>query len=74
MELLRQQAAADVAAGLTVPPIPGPEAGQAAVVAGAVANCEAQMDGDRKTTALKSLQVGAAGAAGVCCVVCRARP
>lgn len=35
----------------------GPEAGRDAVVAAAVANCEAQMDGDRKTTALKSLQV-----------------
>lgn len=56
LQLLRQQAAEDAAAGLTVPPIPGSEAGRDAVVAAAVANCEAQMDGDRKTTALKSLQ------------------
>lgn len=39
----------------------GSEAGRDAVVAAAVANCEAQMDGDRKTTALKSLQVWGAG-------------
>lgn len=57
LALLRQQAAADTAASLQVPAIPGPEAGRDAVVTAAVANCEAQMAGDRKTTALKSLQV-----------------
>ena len=57
LALLRQQAESDAASGLTVPGIPGSEAGQEAVVAAAVANCEAQMAGDRKTTALKSLQV-----------------
>ncbi|PSC73334.1 putative bifunctional methylthioribulose-1-phosphate dehydratase enolase-phosphatase E1 [Micractinium conductrix] len=56
LALLRQQAESDAASGLTVPGIPGSEAGQEAVVAAAVANCEAQMAGDRKTTALKSLQ------------------
>lgn len=56
LALLKQQAEADAAAGLSVPAIPGVEAGREAVVAGAVANCEAQMEGDRKTTALKSLQ------------------
>jgi hypothetical protein len=40
--------------------IPGGESGREAVVAAAVANCEAQMAADRKTTALKSLQVGGA--------------
>ena len=58
LELLRQQAAADAAAGMAVVAVPGPEAGREAVVAAAVANAEAQMDGDRKTTALKALQVG----------------
>ncbi len=58
LSLLRQQAEADAQAGLSVPAIPGAEAGKEAVVAAAVASCEAQMDGDRKTTALKSLQVG----------------
>ena len=61
LALLRAQAAEDAAAGLAVPAVPGPEAGRDAVVAGAVANCEAQMDGDRKTTALKSLQVRGRG-------------
>lgn len=53
---LRDQAVADAAAGLAVPPIPGPEAGREAVLEGALANVKAQMDGDRKTTALKALQ------------------
>jgi methylthioribulose 1-phosphate dehydratase/enolase-phosphatase E1 len=53
---LRAQAAADAAAGLAVPPIPPPEAGREAVVAGAIANVAAQMASDRKTTALKALQ------------------
>ena len=53
---LRAQAAADEAAGVAVPPIPGPDAGRDAVVAAAVANAEAQMNSDRKTNALKALQ------------------
>jgi methylthioribulose 1-phosphate dehydratase / enolase-phosphatase E1 len=53
---LRAQAATDTAAGLSVPPIPPPEAGREAVLAGALANIKAQMDADRKTTALKALQ------------------
>jgi methylthioribulose 1-phosphate dehydratase/enolase-phosphatase E1 len=53
---LRTQAAADAATGLAVPPIPPPEAGRAAVLAGALANVAAQMGADRKTTALKALQ------------------
>lgn len=64
LALLRQQAHSDAQAGLSVPAIPGPEAGKEAVVAAAVASCEAQMDGDRKTTALKSLQVGRGARAG----------
>lgn len=56
LALLRQQAQDDARGGLPVPAIPGAEAGKEAVVDAAVANCEAQMDGDRKTTALKSLQ------------------
>jgi methylthioribulose 1-phosphate dehydratase/enolase-phosphatase E1 len=57
LALLREQAHADTAAGLTVPPIPSASQGRDAVIVAAVANCEAQMDSDRKTTALKSLQV-----------------
>ena len=55
--LLRQQAETDAGSGLSVVAIPGPEGGRDAVVAAAVASCEAQMASDRKTTALKSLQV-----------------
>lgn len=57
LALLRQQAQADSAAGMAVPAIPDPSTGREAVIAAAVANCEAQMQADRKTTALKSLQV-----------------
>lgn len=56
LALLRQQAQADSAAGMAVPAIPDPSTGREAVIAAAVANCEAQMQADRKTTALKSLQ------------------
>ena len=60
LRLLRQLAADDAAAGDmvagTVIAIPEAEAGREAVVSAAVANCEAQMARDRKTTALKSLQ------------------
>jgi methylthioribulose 1-phosphate dehydratase/enolase-phosphatase E1 len=56
LDLLRRQAAADAADGLAVVPIPDASSGRDAVVEAAVASCEAQMDGDRKTTALKSLQ------------------
>ena len=58
LALLRQQAESDAAGGLGVVAIPVGEAGREAVVAAAVANCKAQMAADRKTTALKSLQVG----------------
>lgn len=64
LALLRQQAQDDARGGLPVPAIPEAEAGKEAVVDAAVANCEAQMDGDRKTTALKSLQVGCQGKPG----------
>lgn len=57
LELLRRQAAEDAAAGRNVVQIPGGDAGRDAVVAAAVVNCEAQMAEDRKTTALKALQV-----------------
>jgi methylthioribulose 1-phosphate dehydratase/enolase-phosphatase E1 len=53
---LRAQSDADAAAGLTFPAIPPPEVGREAVLAGALANIQAQMAVDRKTTALKALQ------------------
>lgn len=56
LDALRAAAAADAAAGVAVPPIPPPDAGAAAVVAGAVANMEAAMDGDRKLGPLKDVQ------------------
>ena len=57
LALLRQQADIDLAAGMNVPGIPEPGSEHGAVIAGAMANCEAQMQANRKTTALKSLQV-----------------
>ena len=51
------QAKSDEAAGQSVVSIPEASAGQAAVVEAATQNVFAQMDGDRKTTALKRLQV-----------------
>ena len=56
VELLRAQAQADAAAGAAVVSIPEPGAGREAVIAACVANCQAQMAADRKTTALKALQ------------------
>ena len=50
VELLREQAAAD---GTTFPASTAPKE---EVIAACLANCEAQMAADRKTTALKSLQ------------------
>ena len=53
------QAAADAAAGAAdaVTSLPPASAGKAAVVDAAVVSVQAQMAADRKTTALKSLQV-----------------
>ena len=55
------QAEEDAAAGRNVVPIPADDAGRDSVIAAAVANCEAQMAEDRKTTALKALQVPGVG-------------
>ncbi len=51
----------DAAAGRepAAPLIPPPEAGQEAVVAAVLASAYAQMDQDRKSTALKALQARA---------------
>ena len=51
------QANTDEAAGQSIVSIPEASAGQEAVVEAATQNVFAQMDGDRKTTALKRLQV-----------------
>ena len=51
------QANTDEAAGQSVVSIPEASAGQETVVEAATQNVFAQMDGDRKTTALKRLQV-----------------
>ncbi len=56
VEAIRAQALVDHEAGLTVPAIADDHAGAEAVRASVLANVLAQMDGDRKTTALKSLQ------------------
>lgn len=53
---LRTLAADDVARGLPVPPIAGDRDGVEAVRDSVVRNVLAQMDADRKTTALKALQ------------------
>ena len=55
------QAKSDEAAGQSVVSIPEASAGQAAMVEAATQNVFAQMDGDRKTTALKRLQVSGEG-------------
>lgn len=54
----RQHASCLTAAAPALVQIPGPEAGKEAVVAAAAANAGAQIAEDRKTTALKGLQVG----------------
>lgn len=51
-----EQSEEDVADGKASSPIPPASEGKDAVVEAAVANVFAQMNGDRKTTALKSLQ------------------
>lgn len=57
MELIRQQAAADVAAGLAgAAAIPAASAGKAAVVAAVTQWVHAAIAADRKVTALKALQ------------------
>lgn len=56
LDALRAQAAADTAAGVSVPAVPPAAAAKAAVVAGAVANMEAAMDADRKLGPLKDVQ------------------
>lgn len=56
LALLRRQAQSDASSGTVVPAIADAIEGREKVIATAVANCEAQMDADRKTTALKSLQ------------------
>jgi enolase-phosphatase E1 len=55
VDALRALAAADAADGRDVPPIPGGPIDESLLTAVA-ANVRAQMDADRKTTALKSLQ------------------
>ena len=52
------QAVEDAQAGRepAAPPVPPAEAGQEAVVAAVLASAYAQMDQDRKSTALKALQ------------------
>lgn len=54
------QARDDAAAGQSVESIPDASAGKDAIVDAATKNVFAQMDSDRKTTALKSIQVCAA--------------
>ncbi|CAL5225286.1 g8085 [Coccomyxa viridis] len=56
LDLLRQQAQEDAAAGTSVVAIPDATASKDAIVDAAARNVFAQMDTDRKTTALKSLQ------------------
>ncbi|CAG9461068.1 unnamed protein product [Pedinophyceae sp. YPF-701] len=57
IELMREQCAKDVAAGLPgCEELPGKRAPKAKVVAAVAAAAERMMDGDRKTTALKALQ------------------
>lgn len=56
VEALRSLAAEDAAAGREVPAIAPPDADVDTQIASATANVLAQMDTDRKTTALKSLQ------------------
>ena len=56
LQAFRSLAAEDAAAGRVVPPIEPDHAGPDAVRNSLVRNVLAQMDGDRKTTALKSLQ------------------
>ena len=51
------QASADEAAGQSVVSIPEASAGQETVIEAATQSVFAQMDADRKTTALKGLQV-----------------
>ena len=55
---VRVQAVEDAQAGRepAAPPVPPAEAGQEAVVAAVLASAYAQMDQDRKSTALKALQ------------------
>ena len=52
------QAKDDAAAGTSAVPIPDTTASKDTIVDAATKNVFAQMDTDRKTTALKSLQVG----------------
>lgn len=59
--LVREQVASDAAAGNTTAmkvPVPGLEAGKAAVSAAVIANLEAAMAVDEKNSALKTVQVG----------------
>lgn len=63
--LRTKQAEEDARSGRNVVQIPSAGAPQEEVVAAAVANCEAQMAEDRKTTALKALQVGWRNAQGL---------
>lgn len=58
------QAERDVADGVSSAVIPLPGSDQASIVEAVIAVVAAQMDADRKTTALKALQVGS---------LCRAR-
>lgn len=58
--LVRDQVASDAAAGSTTAmqvPVPGPEAGKAAVSAAVSTNLEAAMAVDEKNPALKTVQV-----------------
>lgn len=50
-------------------PVPGPEAGQEAVVAALAQNISGMIAADRKVTALKQLQVSAcsSGSPSICC-------